>query len=67
MPLVVCRRTVVLGDAGAWFSPTSTPQPGSHSEQSKISWQCFPSISSEDMPKSFSAERFTPVIRNSGS
>ena len=67
MPLAVCRRTVEWGAAGCWFSPTSTPQPGSHSEHLKTSWQCLPSISSEDMPKSFSADRFTPVMRNSGS
>ena len=29
MPLSVCRRTVQLGADGDWFSPTSTPQPGS--------------------------------------
>ena len=66
MPLSVCSRTVQCGAAGAWFSPTSTPHPGSHTEHLKTSWQCFPSISSEDMPKSFSAARLTPVMRNSG-
>ena len=67
MPLSVCRRTVEWGAAGVWFRPTSTPHPGSQTEHLKISWQCFPSISSEVMPKSFSAARLTPVMRNSGS
>ena len=26
----------------AWSRPTSTPHPGSQTEQLKISWQCFP-------------------------
>src|SRR4029078_7527867 len=60
-------RTVELGAEGAWFKPTSTPHPGSQEEHLEMSWQCLPSISSEDMPKSFTAERFTPVMRNSGS
>ena len=51
-----------VGRGGAWFSPTSTPQPGSQQSHLKISWQCFPSISSADMPKSFSADRLTPVM-----
>jgi len=67
MPLPVCSRTVQLGAAGGWFNPTRTPHPGSHDEQWKTSWQCFPSISSADMPKSFSADRLTPVMRKSGS
>ncbi len=67
MPLSVCSRTVQCGAAGVWFRPTSTPHPGSHKEHLKTSWQCFPSISSEVMPKSFSADRLTPVMRNSGS
>ena len=71
LPGAPCRwsvrsRTVLCGDAGAWFSPTSIPQPGSHEEHWKISWQCLPSISSDAMPKSFSADRFTPVMRKSG-
>ena len=67
MPLSVCRRTVQLGADWGWFRPTRTPQFGSHTEHWKISWQCLPSISSLDMPKSFSAARLTPVMRNSGS
>src|ERR1019366_1169055 len=56
-----------LGDVGGWFRPINTPQLGSHTEHWKTCWQCLPSISSLDMPKSFSAARFTPVMRNSGS
>src|SRR5581483_5750013 len=38
-----------------------------HTGTKKISRQLFPSISSEDMPKSFSAAVLTPVMRESGS
>ena len=67
MPFSMCRRTVECGAPDAWFSPTNMPQPGSQTEQLKISWQCRPSISSDDMPNSFSADRLTPVMRKSGS
>jgi hypothetical protein len=67
IPLSVCSRTVVLGAEGAWFKPTSMPQLGSQTEHLKTSWQWRPSISSEVRPKSFSADRLTPVMRNSGS
>src|SRR5664280_988662 len=67
IPLPVCSRTVELGAAGGWLRPTSTPQLGSHTEHWKTCWQYLPSISSLDMPNSFSAARFTPVMRYSGS
>ncbi len=68
MPLSVCRRTVVLAcRQGLVQTHQHAAVRVRKREHWKISWQCFPSISSLDMPKSFSAARFTPVMRNSGS